>query len=71
MDVVTVGDLVMIMPDDDGVKADVQLGYKLGINVVEVEEVDATQDSVTVSFFHGKSWDGKWQRWINKSDGMT
>ena len=69
VDIVNVGDLVLIMPDADGVDADKKLGYVLGINVAEVEEVDVALDTVTVSFFYGKTWSGQWQRWINKSDG--
>ena len=59
----------MIMPDVDGVKGDKDLGYTLGINVCEVEDVDVIKGTITVSFFYGKSWEGNSQRWINKSDG--
>ena len=61
----------MIMPDVEGVNGDKELGYTLGINVCEVEDVDVSKDAVTVSFFYGKSWEGNWQRWINKSDGLV
>ena len=71
VDIVKVGDVVMIMPDVEGVKGDKELGYTLGINVCEVEDVDVSKDAVTVSFFYGKSWEGNWQRWINKSDGLV
>ena len=69
VDVVQVGDIVMIMPDKEGVSADQKCGYTLGINVAEVESIDSTGQQISVSFFFGKSWSGSWNRWINKSDG--
>ena len=67
-DVVRVGDVVLIQPDEAGVANDVANGYNLGINVGEVLRI-VNKSSVEISYLFAKELDGPWQRWLQKGSG--
>ncbi len=69
-DVINIGDVVLIQPDEAGVANDVMNKYTLGINLGEVTKV-VSKSTVEVSYLFATSLEGAWQCWIDRESGAT
>ncbi len=65
-DLIKVRDVLLFQPDKAGVANDLASGYKLGINVVEVERI-VSKTSVEVTYMFANAFDGPWRRWLQNS----
>ena len=68
----SIGDIVMVSPDQAGRESDKALGFKLGLNLGMVKEI-LEDDIVRVHWFYSSSptWAGsEWILWINPADNL-
>ncbi len=69
VDLVRVGDVVLILPDDESIAADKRAGYKLGVNMVEVSAITGDRE-VQVSYLFASTLDGPWESWPSDTSKM-
>ena len=67
--IVSIGDVLLVYPDEDSQKVDCSNGYTLGLCLGRVTVIDLKGKQVNVWWFFGDSWSAKakWIEWIDKS----
>ena len=66
--VLSVGEIVLTLPDEAGRKRDVANGYTLGVCIGRIISVNATACTATIQYYWGKSWRGVWREWRGKDN---
>ena len=69
MDFVSIGDVIMFNPDEEGRAKDRESGYTLGVNIGEVLDVSGENLRVGWLWSGDDSWDGS--RWVEWRDRLT